>query len=61
VGIFALSVAVVGYLKHPVGMVERVLYLTSALVLIKPGMLTDVAGGALLLALVLFNMRNKRV
>lgn len=61
VGIFALSVAVVGYLRHPVGMVERVLYLTAALVLIKPGMLTDAAGGALLLILVLFNIRKKSI
>lgn len=55
IGIFALSVAVVGYLRHAVSMLERLLYLLAALVLIKPGLWTDCAGALLLGCLVACN------
>jgi TRAP-type uncharacterized transport system fused permease subunit len=50
-GIFALSVAIIGWLFASLRLVERTLFLAPALLLIKPGSITDLAGIALLLAL----------
>jgi TRAP transporter 4TM/12TM fusion protein len=49
-GIFALSVAIIGWLFAPLGMIERAVFGGASLLLIKPGSLTDVAGVALVLA-----------
>lgn len=59
VGIFALSVAIIGYLKSPVATLERGLYVVASLVLIKPGLITDLFGITLLVALVVWNIRKK--
>lgn len=53
VGVFALSVAIIGWLFVPLRPVERALFLAPALLLIKPGSVTDVAGIAVVLALAL--------
>lgn len=47
-GIFALSVAIVGWFLVPTSMPERVLFGAASLLLIKPGALTDLSGIALL-------------
>lgn len=51
VGIFALSVAIIGWLFVPLALPARVLFGLAALLLIRPGALTDLAGIALVLAL----------
>ena len=58
VGVFALSVAVIGYLRQPVSLVERGGYLVAAVVLIKPGLWTDSLGILLLAGLVVYNFRK---
>ncbi len=60
VGIFALSVGIIGYLKYHVSSVERVLYFIAALILIKPGLWTDLAGITLLATLVFVNVFKKK-
>jgi TRAP transporter 4TM/12TM fusion protein len=47
-GIFALSVAIVGWFLVPASMPERLLYGATSLLLIKPGTMTDLFGVALL-------------
>jgi TRAP-type uncharacterized transport system fused permease subunit len=47
-GIFALSVAIVGWFLVPTSMPERLLFGAASLLLIKPGAMTDLSGIALL-------------
>jgi TRAP transporter 4TM/12TM fusion protein len=49
-GIFALSVAIIGWLFVPLGLVQRLVFGAASLLLIKPGSVTDLAGIALILA-----------
>ncbi|WP_372619230.1 TRAP transporter permease [Falsiroseomonas sp.] len=49
-GIFALSVAIIGWLFVPLGLVQRLVFGATSLLLIKPGSVTDLAGIALILA-----------
>jgi TRAP transporter 4TM/12TM fusion protein len=49
-GIFALSVAIIGWLFVPLGLAQRLVFGAAALLLIKPGSVTDLAGIALILA-----------
>lgn len=60
VGVFALSVVIVGYLRCRVSPFERALYLAAGLVLIKPGLLTDAIGCALLAALIAWNFHKAK-
>ena len=56
----ALSIAIIGYLKTSVSHAERALYVACAMLLIKPGFITDIAGCGLLVALILWNVRKSR-
>ena len=58
VGIFALAIAVIGFLKFPLTVVERILYTACALLLIKPGLMTDIAGCVMFALLVLWNIKG---
>ena len=60
VGVIALSIAIIGYLKTSVSHAERALYVACAMLLIKPGFITDIAGCGLLVALILWNVRKSR-
>jgi TRAP-type uncharacterized transport system fused permease subunit len=48
VGVIALAAGSMGYLVRPAGLLERAALLAAALLLIKPGLATDLAGFALL-------------
>lgn len=54
IGIFALSVSMIGWLARPLGLVERALHLAAALLLIKPGLESDSVGILLFGALCTF-------
>ncbi|MCS7234734.1 MAG: TRAP transporter fused permease subunit [Armatimonadota bacterium] len=59
VGTLCLAGAVVGYLLRPANVAERLVLFGAALLLIKPGLVTDTAGfGLLLLALALQRLRS---
>jgi TRAP transporter 4TM/12TM fusion protein len=53
VGVLALAAGSMGYLLRPAGLVERLALLAAALLLIKPGFYTDLAGFGLLGAVIL--------
>lgn len=59
-GALSLSVAVVGYIRTPLNMIERVISLAAALLLIKPGAITDVVGAALLLVVLVLTERRRK-
>jgi TRAP transporter 4TM/12TM fusion protein len=59
-GAVCLSVAVVGYIRTPLNQVERLISLAAAILLIKPGMLTDIAGAALLVFVLLLSERRRK-
>ncbi|MBI2206909.1 MAG: TRAP transporter fused permease subunit [Candidatus Rokubacteria bacterium] len=50
IGIVALASAIEGHLWRPAGPVERVLFAAGALLLIKPGLVTDLIGAVCLVA-----------
>ena len=54
IGIFALSISMIGWLARPLGLVERALHLAAALLLIKPGLESDSVGILLFGALCAF-------
>jgi len=54
IGIFALSVSMIGWLARPLGLVERAFHLAAALLLIKPGLESDSVGILLFGALCAF-------
>lgn len=58
IGVYALSIAIVGYFKEPVSKPCRVLFTLAAVVLIKPGLYTDILGLAVFIALLLWQMRH---
>ncbi|MFC0272750.1 TRAP transporter permease [Metabacillus herbersteinensis] len=60
-GIYALACALGNYLNGKLTIVERILFFAGAILLIKPGMLTDIAGLIICSAAVLFHLaRVKR-
>ena len=60
VGIFALSIAIIGYFKSPINIIQRFLYMFCAFVLIRPGIITDIIGIILLIILILINIRQSK-
>lgn len=44
VGVTSLAAAMIGYIRKPASVVERLLFLVGALLLIHPGMITDTTG-----------------
>lgn len=58
-GALALSVAVVGYIRTHLTVIERVLSFVAALLLIKPGVITDFGGAVLLGVMLLLSERRR--
>ena len=56
VGVMALSWSLQGFLNRRLGIVTRILLFGAALVLIKPGLMTDVIGAVIILAIFLYQM-----
>jgi TRAP transporter 4TM/12TM fusion protein len=59
IGAVSLSAAVLGYIKRPLGVLERIAALAAALLLIKPGWITDLIGIALVVILLLLQRKKK--
>ncbi len=59
IGATCLSVSVVGYIRRHLSGFERVIALAAALLLIKPGWVTDVIGGVLIALLLILQKRGK--
>ncbi|WP_054712746.1 potassium-transporting ATPase subunit F, partial [Bacillus sp. JCM 19041] len=61
VGVFAIAVALSGYLSVSLLWPERVIFLVCSLLLIKPGITTDLIGVACLIATFIWHIaRAKR-
>jgi TRAP transporter 4TM/12TM fusion protein len=60
IGTVCLAAGLFGYLVNAARMWERVLLVGAAVLLIKPGLVTDLAGGALLLTVVASQLLRKR-
>mgnify|MGYP001571166283 CR=1 FL=1 len=58
IGATALSAGVVGYIKRPLGALERIAAIAAALLLIKPGWITDLIG-VVIVVILLFLQRKK--
>jgi len=61
IGAASLSAAVVGYVKRPLSVLERLAALGAAFLLIKPGWITDLIGIALVVILLLLQRKKKTV
>ena len=59
IGAAALSAGVVGFIKRPLGPLERIFAIAAALMLIKPGWITDLIGVVIVVGLLLLQ-RNKK-
>jgi TRAP-type uncharacterized transport system fused permease subunit len=59
-GAVCLSVAVVGYIRTHLKWIERIIALAAALLLIKPGVITDIVGAVLLVAVLLLSERRRK-
>jgi TRAP-type uncharacterized transport system fused permease subunit len=60
VGVVLLAAGLFGYLLRPASMWQRALLIAAALLLIKPGLLTDVAGLALAAIVVAAQLAQRR-
>jgi TRAP transporter 4TM/12TM fusion protein len=58
IGAIALSAGVVGHIKYPLGKVERIFAIAAALMLIKPGWITDLIGVAIVVILLLLQRKK---
>ena len=59
VGMVALSSALIGYLAAPLVSWQRIILGAGGLMMIKPGLLTDIAGITIFAAVLFFQMRKK--
>ena len=59
-GTVALAASMAGHFFSPLSMVERGLLLVAALLLITPETITDIIGAALLIAVILISLKNRR-
>ena len=59
--VFCLAVAAEGFLRKRLTIIERTLYLVTALAFFVPGWASDMVGFVLLATLLLFNYRSKKV
>ena len=59
VGMVALSSSLIGYLAAPLKNFERVILGAGGLMMIKPGLLTDVTGVAIFTAILFLQLRQK--
>ena len=60
IGMVALSSALIGYLSAHCALWERVALIAAGLMMIKPGVLTDVAGIAIFATVLFWQMRRKK-
>ena len=60
VGIFAVSAALEGYIIHGMKWYERVISAVGGLLLIYPGIVTDIIGVAMVFVVVLFQLATKK-
>ncbi len=60
VGVVALGSAVQGYMLTRTNPVQRILLLAGALAMIKPGLITDIVGFAVILFVIFWQKRQKR-
>lgn len=58
VGMWGLSLAMIGFCQHPLNPMQRVIFFIGGLCLIIPGMFTDAAGLAILIVGFLWQKRN---
>ncbi|MBI4483295.1 MAG: TRAP transporter large permease subunit, partial [Acidobacteria bacterium] len=61
VGVIALGASMVGHMKRPLHMLERAFLFVGALLLIKPGYITDVIGLAIILSVYFLGLKQKPV
>ena len=60
VGMWGLSVSLIGYCIRPCNMLQRILFFFGGLLLVDPGVTTDLIGAAILAALYMWQkMQNK--
>ena len=60
VGMTAIGAAMIGYFVAPMNWIERILFIAGGLMMVHPGMVTDLIGMGLLAACVAFQYRKKR-
>jgi len=60
VGMTAIGAAMIGYFVAPMNWIERILFIAGGLMMVHPGMVTDLVGMGLLAACVAFQYRKKR-
>ena len=60
VGMIALSSSLIGYLARPMSMVERLILGGGGLMMIKPGLMTDVIGLAIFAAILVMQIRKNK-
>ena len=61
IGATALAAGVVGHMRRPLGGLERIAAIAAALLLIKPGWITDVIGVIIVLILLFLQWKKERV
>jgi TRAP-type uncharacterized transport system fused permease subunit len=59
-GAVCLSMAVVGYFRAPLKWIERIIVLAAALLLIKPGVITDLVGAVLVVGVLLLSSSRRK-
>lgn len=59
VGMVALSSSLIGYLAAPLKNFQRLILGAGGLMMIKPGLVTDIAGIAIFAAILIFQLKNK--
>lgn len=60
IGMIALSSSLIGYLAAPLKSWQRLILGAGGLMMIKPGLLTDIAGIAIFAAILIFQIKNNR-
>ena len=60
IGMLGISVAMTGWMSAKVSVVQRILFLVSGLLLIYPGMVTDIAGIGMIAGLTLSQMAKAK-
>ncbi|MDP2643324.1 MAG: TRAP transporter permease [Desulfobacterales bacterium] len=60
IGVICLGAAIIGYFLEPTNAVERSVLFAAALLLIKPGFITDITGFLCVLAIVLLQIKKRR-
>ena len=60
VGMVALSSSLIGYLAAPLRTFERIILGAGGLMMIKPGLATDIAGVAIFAAILFLQLRQKK-